>query len=552
MALVVACGAAEEPEAEEPATQPPPAAAQPVATPTAAPAPTKPAMAEPKRGGTLRVVPQGSIKFIDPHATGAIVTGYVGRNVYEQMFNLNSKYEPQPELVDSWELSPDQTVWTFKLREGIKFHNGDPLRVEDVIASVVREAGKDPINKGLFAAFTEDPEDFSKAFKKVDDVTFTLTLTKPTGYLLLAMAQPDPRMPSVMHESIWSIPVGEPVKDAIGTGPWKFSEWVPGTRLVLERNDDYKPRPEPTDFLAGANEVYLDRLEIIEIPDHASRVSALQTGEVDYLDDFKLDLAKTLEGQSGITVLKVKDGNLGVFAFNIAEPPFNNKLARQAVAYGTGIEKLLTAAVGDESWWDECPFFIHCATMWSEEAMGAGTSVQTAQGNLEKARQLLEESGQKGAKVRILSSQDMPFMPEAALAMREILEDIGFDPEIMAVDWATTVSRIPKPEGWEAYTSWSNFANGVNPLAPHGIVKSTQATGWKDPEGKVTELREQFMETTDVAKQIEITKQLDAIYWDEMPRLNLGMFSPPRAYRDEVKGVRNYLYPLFFEVWVEK
>ncbi len=508
-------------------------------------------------GGTLRVVPQGSIKFIDPHNTGAIVTGYIGRNVYEQMFAPDSRYEPQPELVDSWRISDDQKVWTFKLREGLKFHNGDPLRVEDVIASVVREASRNPISKGLFRGFTADPNDFSKAFAKVDDTTFTLTLTKPTGYLLTAMAQADPYMPSVMHESIWSIKPGDPVTDAIGTGPWQFAEWVPGNRLVLEKFAGYKPRPEPSDFLAGANQVYLDRMEIVEVPDHASRVAALRTGEVHYLDDFKLDLAKTLEGVPGITVLKTRDGNLGTYAFNHTKPPFNNKLARQAVAYGVGIERLMTAAVGDQTWWKECPFFIHCGTFWSENAMGAGLDVQTRQGNIAKARELVKQAGVEGMQVRILSSQDMPFMPEAALVLSEVLDEIGFKAEVVAVDWATTVSRTSsaKPEdleSWESNTSWSNFANGVDPLAPHGIVKGANVAGWQDPEGKVAALRQQFMETTDIAKQVEIARQLDAIYWDEIPSLNLGMFSPPRAYRNNVKGVQNYLFPLFWEVWLDK
>jgi peptide/nickel transport system substrate-binding protein len=508
-------------------------------------------------GGTLRVVPQGSIAIIDPHNTGAIVTGYIGRNVYEQMFSPNSIYEPKPQLVDSWQTSSDEKVWTFKLRQGLKFHNGEPMRVEDVIASVTREAIRNPISRGLFRGFTADPDNFSKAFNKVDENTFTLTLTKPTGYLLTAMAQADPYMPSVMHESIWSIKPGDPVKTAIGTGPWKFVEWVPGNRLVLEKFKDYKARTEPYDFLAGAHQVYLDKLEIVEVPDHASRVAALRTGEVHYLDDFKLDLAKTLEGVPGVTVVKTKDGNLGTFGFNHTKPPFNNKLARQAVAYAVGIETLMTTAVGDETWWDECPFFEHCGTFWSEKAVGAGQAIQTRKGNLEKARELVKQAGVEGMQVRILSSQDMPFMPEAALVMRDILEDIGFKAEIKAVDWATTVSTTSSTKEevlntYEANTSWSNFANGVDPLAPHGIVKSSNKSGWQDPEGKVAALRQQFMETTDVNKQIEIAKQLDATFWDEVPSLNMGMFSPPRAYRNEVQGIRNYLFPLFFEVWINK
>lgn len=508
--------------------------------------------AKPRYGGILKVVPQGGIKFLDPHATGAIVTGYVGRNVYEQMFTLNSKYEIRPQLVDTWQTSADGKTWTFKLRAGLKFHNGDPLRVEDVIASVVREASLNPMTRGFFRDFTAVPDNFTAAFQKVDDLTFKLQLTKPSSYLLVVMAQPDPYMASVMPPSIYSIKVGEPVKEAIGTGPWKFVEWVPGSRLVLERWADYKSRPEPSDFLAGGHTVYLDRLEVVEIPDHASRVSALKTGEVQYLDDFNLALGKTLAGTAGITVLKVQDGHMGVFSFNHAAPPFNNKLARQAVAYGAGVERVMTTTVGDPSWWKECPFFLHCGTVWSENAMGAGKQIQTLKGNLPKARELVKQAGVEGARVRIFAAQDMVWMPDGALVMREILEDIGFKAEVVAVDWATQVARGPTGEGFEASMSFTNFANGVDPLGYDGVVKSPFVSGWPDPGDKATAVRRKFMEATDFKQQIEAVRQLDEIHWDELPILKVGMFFPPRAYRNEVKGIKNYLFPLFFDVWLER
>jgi peptide/nickel transport system substrate-binding protein len=536
-----------------------PTAAPAMAPPTAAPVHTT-------TGGTVKVVGHaGTFTFVDPHATGLIMTGFVGRQVYEQLFTRDGEFNVKPQLVEDWSTNDDSTVWTFKLREGKKFHNGDPLRVEDVIESIKRNAVLSSISRSYYRGFSgKEASDDVKAdighmFEKVDENTLTITLDKPSSYILTIMAQIDPFMPSVMHEDIYKNPAGgkgdEATKTAIGTGPFSFVQWVPGKGVFLERNDDFLARTEPYDFLSGKLEVLVDKQEVLVIADHAARGAALQTGEVHFLDDFKLDVAKTLENHSDIQVQRVGRMNMGTTNWNQWKEPFNNPKVRQAVAIALPIDRIMTAAIGDDEWWRQCAFYIHCGTKWSDGAQGYGDQYQSISGDAARAAAIIEAEGVKGQHVRVISV-DSTFIPEAALVIRETLEGIGFTAEILAVDTAASgeMQRGPEPTNWEMSMGWSNFFNGVDPLGPHtnSYTKGRYPSYWQDPGGKAQDIRTRFAEELDPAKQIQLTRQYDELYWEEWPR-NVAMFSNPRAYRTDVlEGVGNWLYPLVYGVSVKQ
>ena len=536
--------------------------------PTAAPAMTQPTAApvHTTTGGTVKVVGHaGTFTFVDPHATGLIMTGFIGRQVYEQLFTRDGEFNVKPQLVEEWNTNNDSTVWTFKLREGKKFHNGDPLRVEDVVESIKRNAVLSSISRSYYRGFSgkeasgDVKADIGHMFEKVDETTFTITLDKPSSYILTIMAQIDPFMPSVMHEEIYKNPAGgkgdEATKTAIGTGPFSFVEWVPGKGVFLERNDDFLARTEAYDFLSGKLEVLVDKQEVLVIADHAARGAALQTGEVHFLDDFKLDVAKTLENHPDIQVQRVGRMNMGTTNWNQWKEPFNNPKVRQAVAIALPIDRIMTAAIGDDEWWRQCAFYIHCGTKWSEGAQGYGDQYQSISGDAARAAAIIEAEGVKGQHVRLISV-DSTFIPEAALVIRETLEGIGFTAEILAVDTAASgeMLRSPEPSNWEMSMGWSNFFNGVDPLGPHtnSYTRGRYPSYWQDPGDRAQTIRTKFAEELDPAKQIQLTREYDELYWEEWPR-NVAMFSNPRAYRTDVlEGVGNWLYPLVYGVSVKQ
>ncbi len=564
------------PQAPAPAPAAEPAAQAPSGTQVQAPsvASMRPASrpiamgGEAKLGGTLKYVPQGSIKFIDPMATGAIVTGTVGRHSYDQLFWRNANYEIFPQMLDSWSISEDGKQYTFKVRSGQMFHNGDPLRMVDIAESHNRFARVDPLGRQLLgiSAGNEGKERSDQVFNQTLDEsnnTIVMTFEQPTAMVLEFLAQLDPRQPSIMHEDIWSVAPGQPVDVGIGTAAYELVEWIPGEVLKFEKFADYVPNTgEPWDFTKGEITQYMDGFDALDIPDHATRVAAIQTGEVDVLDDFRIDLAATLTDASGVQWSPIRDGNYGGTSFNTAHAPFDTseagRLARRAVYAAAPNDRIMQAAVGDESMWTECYLVIHCGTPWgsvaADEVQEQG--IKTRSGDIETAKRLLNEAdalnpGIKDLPVRIVAASDMPFMPEAGLVMWEAMKEMGFtNVELVSLDWASRVALTGSDGPWEVATTWSNFANGLNPLAPH-MPASPNSLGWNEP--MINDLRSQFLTETDPMVLQQLYDDMNRTIYNNPHSINHFMFSPPRAIRDDVKGFCiDCLFPILHNVWIDR
>ena len=605
LVFALACSSSEEPDApaqpqapapaapapavpaasmQQPAAPQAPAAAQPAAPAAQAPAGTQAQapsvasmrpepreivmMGDAKSGGTLKYVPQGSIKFIDPMATGAIVTGTVGRHAYDQLFWRNANYEIFPQMLDSWSISDDGTAYTFKVRAGQTFHNGDPLRMVDIAESHNRFARVDPLGRQLLgiSAGNEGKERPDQVFNQTLDEggnTIVMTFEQPTAMVLEFLAQLDPRQPSIMHEELWSLAPGQPIDTAVGTGGYMLTEWVPGEVLKFEKFAGYVPNAgEPWDFTKGEITQYLDGFDALDIPDHATRVAAIQTAEVDVLDDFRIDLAETLTDVSGVEWSPIRDGNYGGTSFNLNHPPFDTseagRLSRQAVYAVAPNDRIMQAAVGDASMWTECYLVIHCGTPWgsvaADEVQAEG--IKTKSGDMETAMRLLDEAealrpGTKDMEIRIIAASDMPFMPEAGLVMWEAMKAMGFtNVELVSVDWASRVAITGSEGPWEIATTWSNFANGLNPLAPH-MPGPTSSAGYDEP--RMADLRGQFLTETDPEILQGIYDDMNRTIYNNPHSINHFMFSPPRAIRDDVEGFcLDCLFPILHNVWLDR
>ena len=182
----------------------------------------------------LRHVPQADLKILDPVVSPAFITVQHSYMVYDQLFALDGHSRPQPQMAESWTLSPDNRTYTIVLRPGLKFHDGTPARSMDAIASIKRWTVKDPAGSQLPKLGME--------LKAIDDRSFTLTLREPWGMTIEAMAKPSWAL-FVMREFDAMRDVASAVIEVVGSGPFRFvrSEWVPGSKVVYERNPDYVP-----------------------------------------------------------------------------------------------------------------------------------------------------------------------------------------------------------------------------------------------------------------------------------------------------------------------
>ena len=219
----------------------------------------------PQFGGTLRILASGSIQSFDPLWTTASGTGNVSNTILEGLFEYTSDYGIAPLLVDSWETSPDGLNWTFKIRDGIKYHDGTPFTTEQVIGTFNRQKDRAPVLRLVRNEFGANNSDFDSFVTADDNLTFTIHLRESTGLVIDAMGPQGfgPRMVTAdWYDNYTANESAEGPPN--GTGPFKFEEWIPGDRWSAVRYEDYNPHPSPANGNAGGHTAFVDRMVYIE------------------------------------------------------------------------------------------------------------------------------------------------------------------------------------------------------------------------------------------------------------------------------------------------
>jgi len=259
----------------------------------------------------LKFIPQADLRSIDPIWTTAYITRNHGYMVYDTLFAMDKDLVPQPQMVDKYEVSADKLKYTFTLRDGLKWHDGAPVKAADCIASLKRWEKRDPQGQKL--------EGFTASMDAVNDKTFTITLKEPFALVLDSLAKLSSNTPFMMPERIANTDAFQQITDAIGSGPFKFvkDEWVPGNKAVYVKNTDYVPRKEAPSFAAGGKVVKVDRVEWLYVPDASTASAALAAGEVDFYEQPPVDLLPVLEKNKDIVVANIDpQGSQGVLRFN--------------------------------------------------------------------------------------------------------------------------------------------------------------------------------------------------------------------------------------------
>jgi peptide/nickel transport system substrate-binding protein len=278
-----------------------------------------PAISQRAAARTLRLVPHADLANFDPVWTPAFIARNAGILAWDTLYGVDAKLQPQRQIVEAEEVSPDALAWTFRLRPGLKFHDGEPVRAADAVASINRWAAREPMGAMIKAAENE--------LAAVDDRTFRWSLKRPFPKLLLALGKLSTPCCFVMPERIAATDPFRQIGEYVGSGPMRFvrSEWVPGAKAVFERFAGYVPRAEPASWLAGGKRILADRIEWIVMPDPATAAAALQSGEVDWLEQVLPDLVPVLRKNRNVTV-EIQDplGWVGQLIVNHLHPPFDD------------------------------------------------------------------------------------------------------------------------------------------------------------------------------------------------------------------------------------
>jgi len=265
-----------------------------LAAPAASTALPRPSIAQGSRARTLRFVPEGNLANPDPIWTTTTVARNHGYVIYDTLFGVDAKLTPRPQMCDGYELSDDKLLWTFRLRDGLRFHDNSPVRGADCIA---RWARRDGFGQRLAAQMD--------GMASPDDRTFTVRLKRPFPLLVSALAKPAANVCFIMPERVAQTDAFTQVTDFTGSGPFRFlrDEWTPGSLAAYARNEAYLPRQEAPDFVTGGKVVNFDRVEWNIIPDAATAAAAVQAGEEDWWQTPIADLVPQLRRSRGVKVV---------------------------------------------------------------------------------------------------------------------------------------------------------------------------------------------------------------------------------------------------------
>ena len=502
------------------------------------------ALQEGKTGGSLRVVYAEEPKNLHPQIDSGTEGVYVQMQIYDSLLILGPNGEFVPGLATDMPEQPDEATYVFRLREGVTFHNGKPFTADDVLWTFDRLLGKfHELNSTQAARFAGQIE----RVEKIDDYTVQIMLKQPWADFIPLMAG-DKYMRIMQKDAELENPVeyGETV--VVGTGPFKFKEWVRGDHLTLVRNEEYWGDP-----------AYVDEVVYKAIPEESTRMNALKAGEIDILLAPALKDLPELENDSNFQVLAAEAGNMKRMAYNTTREPFTDVKVRQALYYAIDRQEIV-----DGIYYGYASVGQGILPPWNE----ANNPEQTYYPyDPEKARQLLAEAGYGDGttlEFEILTSSATEYVDLSTLIQAQ-LEQVGVKASILPLDKSALTERTFSEEGtanpgFQAYVYRLiyGFPTSDYGWRTYHPASALDAYGYNQPGGaqnpEVPPLLEEAARTVDVAKQKELYSRLSDLIMEDAPQVLIAWQQNILVSRAEVKdlGITVIHNMPFRQVWLDE
>jgi len=495
----------------------------------------------------LKFIPSQDLALLDPIQSPAGSTLMHSCMVFDTLYGLDQNYKTQPQMVETHAIESDGRIWKLTLRDGLKFHNNEPVRAADVVASLLRWGKRDSFGLTLMAATDE--------LSALSDRVVQFRLNKPFPLLPDALGKIGAYFAIIVPEHLAKTDPTQGMPEIIGSGPYRYiaAERVAGSLNVYEKFAGYVPRSTGTpSLLAGPKVAYFDRVEWHSIPDAATAMAALQAGEMDWWDTATTDSIPALQRDRNV-VVRVQSviGAMAMLRPNQLQPPFSNPAVRRAVMGAINQTDYMSAVAGDDPsmWRANCGFF----TPGSPMASDAGMEALTGPRDLDRVKRDLEAAGYRGEKTVLLAPTDIAPMNAVSEIAGDMLRKIGMNLDYQALDWGTVVQRLASREptekgGWSMYP---NYVFGVSMLGPaaNNYIRGNGVSamfGWPTSP-RLEELRNQWLDAADTAAQQRICREMQLQAFQDVPYFPLGIFYSATAFRHDLTGVLEG-YSLFYNV----
>jgi len=506
-----------------------------------------PRLAVADRNKTLVFVPTSDLTVLDPIVTFNRPTRNYAYLVFDTLYGIDTNWVAQPQMVEGHDVDKDGLVWTLKLRDGLRFHDKEPVLARDVVASIRRFAARISFAAALMASTDE--------LSAPDDRTVRFRLKRPFPHLPEALAGPGGTVPAIMPERLATEAPYKPVGEIVGSGPYRFlaQEHVSGARSAFERFASYQPRSGGTvGFTSGPKVAQFDRVEWLKL-DPFSAMAALSRGEVDWWELPPRDLVEQVSRDRNLTVVSHYATAIGILRFNQLYPPFDNPAIRRALLGAVDQAEAMTAVAGTDpaNWRDGIGLF------------GTGTPLATDVGIEElrtprdypAVKQALAQAGYKGEKVTVISPTDVTEIGTLSKIGADQLRRAGLNLDFQEMDFGTVVRRRinqapPDRGGWNIFfTLIDRSIPNTNPYGNQAIRADGKAgwDGWP-ASPRIEALRAAWLDAADPDEQRRICVELQQQLWQDTPFIPMGEYWQATAYRRDLTDVSSGCFATFFGV----
>ena len=496
---------------------------------------SSPADAKTITAKTITAVMHSDLRVIDPGFTTAYITRDHGYMVYDTLLAEDANFKIQPQMAE-WKVSDDKLTYTFTLRDGLKWHDGAPVTAEDCVASLKRWGKNDGMGQKLM--------DFTASLEATDSKTITLKLKEPYGLVLESIGKPSSLVPFMLPKRLAETPPGQQIKEQIGSGPFKFvqAEFQPGVKAVYEKNSDYIPRKEPPSWTSGGKVVKVDRVEWVTMADAQTAMNAVQSGDIDFLENPSFDFIPALIANPDLKIEVLnKLGFQTLGRMNFLYPPFDNVKVRRAAFLAMNQKDVLDALVGNPEYYKICGAVFVCGTPLASDV---GSESLVKGNGMAEAKKQLAESGYDGTPVVLMAPGDVVTLKAQPIVAAQLLRDAGFKVDVQATDWQTVVTRRasqkpPKEGGWNIFfTNWVG-ADVVNPVANVSVGGRGKNGGWFGwaEDAKLEAMRDAFARSSSPDEQKKIAEEIQKETYDQVIYIPLGQYLIPSAWRKSLTGV---------------
>ena len=474
-------------------------------------------IAKPK--GTIIAAISGSPPHLDIQANTTVEMWWPAGHVYEQLFAWGADFAPTPMLAESYSVSEDNLKWTIKLRKGVRFHNGDILDADDVLASI--ERWRKVSNTGKTWGNTK--------VVKVNSHTIQIQLEKPKGTMLNDLSQTS--MSLVIHpaEDVRGVPANE-LKSFVGTGPYQFEKLIPDQAVKLKAFPGYVSRGGKPNGLAGGKEALIENIEFRVIKEPSTMLAALLAGEIHVIDTLQSTDVETVRKNPNVKTDLIKPRYWWGYSFNFARKLGANLYFRQAVQAAINHDEIAMSVTGDESLYRLDCGISHLGTFWHSTLGCRGVWDVRDQ---EKAKRLLKKARYNGEELLVIGTKGNIFYDRMSTVLKSQLRAVGVNVKIDWYDYATLRQVRNKKDTWDVLVGGWGTTFDPN-IYKQAWYKGT-GRGWADiPELSV--IMDQATEASDVNQRKMYYADMNRIITEQIPMIKAFDGYGVRAYRKEVSG----------------